>query len=99
MNFPMRFAVSKFGPQAFMWVPESLKTERRMNVVGCECLGTGTRGKIVDDRFPGRLEGQIEEVSHRVPCVCLYAVIHDEVQYYLVESEVNGHYMDVANSG
>jgi hypothetical protein len=76
-----------------MWYPPSIQTERKLGVLGCECLGTGFAGTMTDDKQPGIL------VTHKIPCRCMYAVIHNEQELSVIESEVNGHYMDRRNGG
>jgi len=95
MNFPIRFRCADYTPAAFMWTPPSLKTERLLGVVGCECLGTGIKAKVVDnvDDISGL------ELSHNIPCPCLHMVVEDLAHHNVVSKEVNAHFCEVVESG
>jgi hypothetical protein len=99
MNFPIRFRCADYKPAAFMWTPPSIKTERLLDVPGCECLGTMLAAKKFVDGVEEIGGGNALELSHAIPCVCLHMTIEDLAHHKVIQKELDAHFREVVETG
>lgn len=87
----MRLQVSRFGANAWDWVPAGLRTVSNTKIRGCNCHGTGSMGTLIND-------GKGFTLSKEIPCVCLHVEI-TEAEMPKIMSQVAEHFKDNAEKG